>query len=210
MAKPDCDVSQCETPCLSQRSGWSVRACPSARPAWHLSRRPKRPGSVARTVARSSSQTTNPPAMQGDSFVGDTGIEPVTSSVSGINTVLNTPPLSPKTVRERPVISPPYSRPLSRNSQSPQPPTCRRTSTDVPRVSPQAGTRHGQDIGIGLDGACVVARNRTRRRVAGCGGFPSGPVDLTLQEVRRRVRGAVARRQRSGPEQSSGTRPCGR
>jgi len=134
----------------------------------------------------------------------------VTSSVSGINTVLNTPPLSPKTVRERPVISPPYSRPLSRNSQSPQPPTCRRTSTDVPRVSPQAGTRHGQDIGIGLDGACVVARNRTRRRVAGCGGFPSGPVDLTLQEVRRRVRGAVARRQRSGPEQSSGTRPCGR
>ena len=133
-----------------------------------------------------------------------------TTSVSGINTVLNTPPLSPKTVRERPVISPPYSRPLSRNSQSPQPPTCRRTSTDVPRVSPQAGTRHGQDIGIGLDGACVVARNRTRRRVAGCGGFPSGPVDLTLQEVRRRVRGAVARRQRSGPEQSSGTRPCGR
>ena len=38
-------------------------------------------------------------------LVGDTGIEPVTSSVSGINTVLNNSPLSTKTVRERPVIS---------------------------------------------------------------------------------------------------------
>src|ERR1019366_423050 len=38
-------------------------------------------------------------------LVGDTGIEPVTSSVSGINTVLSTPPLSTKTVRGRPPMS---------------------------------------------------------------------------------------------------------
>ena len=40
-------------------------------------------GYVARTVARTPSRMTNPPALQWDSFVGDTGIEPVTSSVSG-------------------------------------------------------------------------------------------------------------------------------
>src|ERR1019366_9693121 len=39
-------------------------------------------------------------------LVGDTGIEPVTSSVSGIKSVLSTPPLSTKTVRRRPPISP--------------------------------------------------------------------------------------------------------
>src|ERR1019366_808480 len=36
---------------------------------------------------------------------GDTGIEPVTSSVSGINTVLSDPLLSTKTVRADPVTS---------------------------------------------------------------------------------------------------------
>jgi len=38
-------------------------------------------------------------------LVGDIGIEPVTSSVSGVNTVLSTPPLSTKTVRGRPPTS---------------------------------------------------------------------------------------------------------
>src|ERR1035437_5454778 len=39
-------------------------------------------------------------------LVGDTGIEPVTFSVPGINTVLSTPPLSTRTVRGRPLMSP--------------------------------------------------------------------------------------------------------
>ena len=54
-----------------------------------------------------------------------------------------------------------------------------RTSADAHGRATRAGPRQ-QDIGMGLDRACVVARNRTRRRVVGCGGFPAGPVSLTF------------------------------
>jgi hypothetical protein len=55
-------------------------------------------------------------------LVGDTGIEPVTSSVSGINTVLSTPPLSTKTVRRRPLTSPHIRGRCHATSQSPRHP----------------------------------------------------------------------------------------
>ena len=55
-------------------------------------------------------------------LVGDTGIEPVTSSVSGINTVLSTPPLSTKTVRGRPLTSPHIRGRCHAISQSPNHP----------------------------------------------------------------------------------------
>jgi hypothetical protein len=62
-------------------------------------------------------------AAQGPFVVGDTGIEPVTHSVSGINTVLSTPPLSTKTVRGHPLTSPCIRDCCHAISQSPQPNT---------------------------------------------------------------------------------------
>src|ERR1035437_9842140 len=65
---------------------------------------------------------TNTLATQGYSFVGDTGIEPVTSSVSGINTVLSTPPLSTRTIRGPPLMSPHIRGRCHAISQSPNHP----------------------------------------------------------------------------------------
>jgi hypothetical protein len=102
-------------------------------------------------------------------LVGDTGIEPVTSSVSGINAVLSPRPLSTKTIRGRPLMSPISVAVVTQLVNH----RATRTSADVHGRSTRAGLRQ-QDIGMGLDRTRVVARNRTRPRVAGCGGFPAG------------------------------------
>ncbi len=64
-------------------------------------------------------------AAQSHFVVGDTGIEPVTSSVSGINTVLSNSPLSTKTNRGRPLKSAEIRGRCHAISQSPPSPWTR-------------------------------------------------------------------------------------
>src|ERR1019366_3024781 len=77
-------------------------------------------------------------------LVGDTGIEPVTSSVSGINTVLSTPPLSTKTVHRHPLTSAHIRGRCHATSQSPRHPHISgRPRTFHTGRFPAARHRHG-------------------------------------------------------------------
>jgi hypothetical protein len=96
--------------------------------------------------------------------VGDTGIEPVTSSVSGINTMLSTPPLSTKTVRGRPLTSAHIRGRCHAISQSRRQRHIRGTFTDVPRgpaygskTSAWLWTEHASWPETAHDGAWLVA-----------------------------------------------------
>src|ERR1019366_418002 len=90
-------------------------------------------------------------------LVGDTGIEPVTSSVSGINTVLNTPPLSTKTVRGRPLMSPHIRGRCHAISQSPRHPHISERPRTVHTPSPEEALPRDD-----LDSPCIGRWTPTR------------------------------------------------
>jgi hypothetical protein len=88
-------------------------------PVWTVQRRRRPP--VVKQLVKEGHHSTEFRSVQGSlhnrsglrfrrskpflELVGDTGIEPVTSSVSGINSVLSTPPPSTKPVPGRPLMS---------------------------------------------------------------------------------------------------------